>query len=366
MASFQKRGKTWQYTISSKPKPIRKGGFKTKKEAQVAASVVEEKMRKGFSPIAKEESLTDYYESWLSTFKTDISKNTMTRYLNTLETLKNYFMDKPIQKINKREYQIFINEYAKNHAKATVRKLNTHIRACVKEAIDEGLIVVDFTRDVSISGLNGKKKTEKYLDYQDSQRLIKELYKRIDKSKAVSYYAILLGLTTGLRFGEMVGLKRKDFNFEESTINVDKTWGYTNKMHEGWGPTKNEQSVRVIKVDKRTMKLFESYFERTPENFKKLVFYSPSSKYQVVSNGAVNKSLRLLLEDLSIRTVSIHSMRHTHASILLYQGVSVYYVSKRLGHGDLETTINTYSHVLKELEERDQEKSVNIFDTMAV
>lgn len=47
MASYQKRGKTWQYTISAKPKPIRKGGFRTKKEAQVAAAEVEAELRKG-------------------------------------------------------------------------------------------------------------------------------------------------------------------------------------------------------------------------------------------------------------------------------------------------------------------------------
>lgn len=57
MASFLKRGKTWQYCVSAKPKPIRKGGFKTKKEAQVAAAEVEDKLRKYKTPGTKKSSL---------------------------------------------------------------------------------------------------------------------------------------------------------------------------------------------------------------------------------------------------------------------------------------------------------------------
>jgi len=65
MASFQKRGKTWQYTISrmvnGKSKPIRKGGFRTKKEAQIAAAEVESQLRKGLAPHLKDEPFDEYF-----------------------------------------------------------------------------------------------------------------------------------------------------------------------------------------------------------------------------------------------------------------------------------------------------------------
>lgn len=101
-----------------------------------------------------------------------------------------------------------------------------------------------------------------------------------------------------------------------------------------------------------------------PDNIKKLLFYSPTSKYHCISNGAANKLLKNLLEEIESDNISVHGMRHTHASVLLYEGISVYYVSKRLGHEDIQTTLNTYSHVIKELEARDENKSADIFESM--
>jgi len=178
-------------------------------------------------------------------------------------------------------------------------------------------------------------------------------------------YIILLGLTSGMRFGEMVGLTRKDFNFSNNTININKTWGYTKKMHEGFGPTKNEQSERIIKMDQKTMSIFRDLFNNIPENIHRLVFYNQSSKYKVVSNATANNVLRSLLTDLKIDSISIHGLRHTHASVLIYQRkVTINYISERLGHKDIETTIKDYSHVLKELREEDQLDAANIMNTM--
>jgi integrase len=133
-------------------------------------------------------------------------------------------------------------------------------------------------------------------------------------------------------------------------------------MHEGFGPTKNEQSIRTIKMDPKTMAVFKDWFNRIPDNIFKLVFYSPSSKYKVLSNGAANKTLETLLKKLNIEPISVHGLRHTHASILLYKKVSIYYVSERLGHKDIETTQQHYAHIIKELRVQDEKSTVKIFD----
>lgn len=368
MASITKRGKTWQYTVSrvveGKQKPIRKGGFKTKKEAQQAAAEVELALAKDTLPSLKEEPFANFFETWLRLYKTDVSKNTLQRYRDSLKTVREYFGDKPIQKINKRSYQLFLNEFGQTHARSSTRKLNTHIRACVKDAIDEGLIQKDFTRGAVLTGEKGKRSEEKHLDFEDSVKLLKELYNRLDKG--LMNYLLLLALTSGARFGELVGLTRKDFDFKNNTITINKTWGYTGQMHEGFGPTKNEQSIRTIAMDPQTMKAFQRLFMETPENIHRLVFYSPKSKYGVLSNGAANKALEGILNELGIKPITFHSLRHTSASILLYQDVSIYYVSERLGHGDIETTMNTYAHIVKELRQKDEERTAKVFEKMSV
>ena len=315
MASFQKRGKTWQYTISrvidGKSKPIRKGGFKTKKEAQVAAAVVESDLGTGFVQIATNESFAAYFKEWVNVYKVDVNANTMARYKTSIKNVEDYFSAKKIQDITKRDYQIFINEYAKTHAKDTVRKLNTHVRACVRDAIDECVIRIDFTRGVKLSG-NKKTKLpeEKHLDFDESEILLKETKNRLDRG--LSYYCILLGITSGMRFAEMMGLQWSDFDFKNNTVRISKNWGYTAKMEQGFCATKNEQSVRTITIDQATMNEFKKLKLKSIANEHNLVFFVMTSKYHVLSNAAVNKTLKNTCKDLGIKEISVHGLRHPY------------------------------------------------------
>lgn len=189
--------------------------------------------------------------------------------------------------------------------KETVEKTNGHIRSCVKDAIEDGVIHLDFTRKIQITfSTPSKKPKEKHLNFEESQKLLNELFNRLDKG--LGYYLLLLGLTTGLRFGELVGLTRKDFNFKTNKINIDKTWGYMARSPRGFGPTKNEESIRSFKVNKSVMKAFDELFQTTPTNIHQLVFYSPSSKYKVISNTNANKLLRNVLTDLKIEPITMH------------------------------------------------------------
>ncbi|MED4531495.1 tyrosine-type recombinase/integrase [Metabacillus fastidiosus] len=101
-------------------------------------------------------------------------------------------------------------------------------------------------------------------------------------------------------------------------------------------------------------------------NLDQLVFYSPSSKYKVLSNTNANKLLKKLLNELKIHSITVHGLRHTHGSILLYKKASIHYVSERLGHGDIETTLKVYTHVLKELRIEDEQLSMKTFEQMIV
>ncbi|WP_017187058.1 tyrosine-type recombinase/integrase [Alkalibacillus haloalkaliphilus] len=366
MASFQKRGKTWQYQVSrmvnGQFKPIRKSGFRTKKEAQVAAAEVEANMRKGVIPNLKPISFIEYFESFITIYKTDVDQSTLQRYENTLKTINDYFGHIPIQEITKGEYQKFLNEYGETHAKESTRKLNTHIRACVREAIDEGVIFKDFTRGAKLKGKESKKADEKHLNYFEFKLLLREVSNRLDHG--LTYYAILLALTTGMRYSELVGLTRKDFDFNNNTIQINKTWDYKRGL--SFKDTKNHET-RTIKVNDKTMSKFKELFENTPDNIHGLVFYSPQSKHKVLTNNTLNKALKHLLNKLNFdQIITMHGLRHTHASVLLYLRCSIYYVSERLGHKDIQTTHNYYAHVIKELRAEDEQKATKELDRMAL
>lgn len=94
--------------------------------------------------------------------------------------------------------------------------------------------------------------------------------------------------------------------------------------------------------------------------------FSAQSKYKVITNTNANKLLKNTLKDLGIETISVHGLRHTHASILLYKHKSIYYVSERLGHKDIETTLRDYTHVIKELRKEDEKGTTETFERMYV
>lgn len=110
------------------------------------------------------------------------------------------------------------------------------------------------------------------------------------------------------------------------------------------------------------MNEFKKLILSVPENENNLVFYRQSSIKTVTNEGA-NKLLRKTLDALEIEHISIHGLRHTHASVLIYKGANIHSVSKRLGHSDFQTTLDHYSHILQEMEERDKEIAINVYSS---
>lgn len=364
IASIQKRGKTYQYTVSNmvngKSEPIRKGGFRTKKEARLAAAEIEVMLGKDTEPQTKPVPIDEYFDKWVILYKTHLSKTTQQHYKYTSRAIKAYWGSKPLQKIKRHEYQLFLNDYGSTRSKESVEKLNSHIRACVKDAIEEHIIDHDFTRKAVITWkVPSKKNSDKYLDFEESRILLNEINNRLNNGLIFSL--LLLGLTSGMRFGELIGLTKKDFDFSNNTIRINKTWGYLKRHNRGFAPTKNEQSNRTIKMDIKTMKHFNELLDKIPSNENQLVFYCSYSKYKVISNAAANTQLKQILQELGFTKISMHGLRHSHASILFYKKVSIYYISERLGHSNIETTLKEYAHLTKELRKEDEEKMIKTF-----
>lgn len=307
MASYQKRGKTWQYTVShyvdGKLDPIRKGGFRTKPEAIAAATEIEHQLRKGHVSITKNIPFSDYFKEWVDLYKKGRHKTTYERYKNSVARVKDYFKDLPIQKIKSNHYQKFLNEYGKGKSKETVRKLNTHIRGCVKDAIEEGYISVDFTRKAEFNASKSAKKgVEKHLDFEEATTLYDSLLVTVSQDSTTPYL-LPLGLVTGFRYGELVGLTTDKFDFDTNTIKVDRSWDY--KGDTGFGPLKNTQSERRIKVDSTVIEAFKKLFNSLLKCPHDLVFYSPQSNVTVLTNEGANKALKATLEQLKLKSITI-------------------------------------------------------------
>ena len=128
-------------------------------------------------------------------------------------------------------------------------------------------------------------------------------------------------------------------------MSVSKTWDY--KGNGGFLPTKNKSSVRKIQIDWQIVVKFSVLTRNLPPD--KPIFVGESKIY----NSTVNDVLTRHCRACGISEISIHGLRHTHASLLLFAGVSIASVARRLGHASMTTTQKTYLHIIQELENKD-------------
>ena len=286
----------------------------------------------------------EYYKNWVSTYKEGaVREVTLKKYNCTIRNLELIVGDLKLENLNRIEYQKILNKYAETHEKQTVMDFHHQLKGAILDAVDEGLLDRDPTRKVVIKGKTPREKKMKYLSQYDVHNLIEHL----DLSDKPNYdWLIFLCVKTGLRFSEALGLTPADFDFANQTINVNKTYDYKNGT--GFMPTKNKSSIRKVRIDWKTMTLFSGLIARLDRN--KPIFIEEG---RTIYNSTVNDLLERHCKKVGVEVVSIHALRHTHASLLLYAGASIASVSRRLGHSSINTTQKVYLHVIQELENTD-------------
>ncbi len=285
----------------------------------------------------------DYYSQWVSIYKEGaIRKVTLDKYLMTQSWLKKLIPEVKLCDMNRITYQQLLNDYAKDHERQTTMDFHHQIKGAILDAVDEGLIDRDPTRKVIIKGKQPKDKKIKYLNQFELHTLLISL----DLGKEVNWdWFILLVAKTGMRFSEALALTPKDFDFSHQSLSISKTWDY--KSDGGFLPTKNKSSVRKIQIDWQTVVQFSELIKGLPED--KPIFVKKDKVY----NSTVNDILERHCKKANIPIISVHGLRHTHASLLLFAGVSIGSVARRLGHASMTTTQKTYLHIIHELENQD-------------
>ena len=292
--------------------------------------------------IRKDDLFFLYYEQWIKVYKEGaVREITMAKYRMTLKWVKQLTPTLKVHELNRTTYQQLLNEYALSHEKQTTMDFHHQLKGAIIDAVDDGLIDRDPTRKAIIKGKSPREKKPKFLNQFELNTLIKNL----DLSDEINWdWLILLIAKTGMRFSEALALTPNDFDFSYQTISVNKTWDY--KGEGGFLPTKNKSSIRKIQIDWQTTSQFVRLVKDMNEN-------EPIFVNGKVYNSTINNILSRHCKKLRIPIISIHGLRHTHASLLLFAGVSMASVARRLGHSSMTTTQKTYLHIIHELENKD-------------
>ena len=345
--------KTWYAMFYAKDykgvnKKYKKTGFKKKKEAQEYEYEFKKKISKSVNM-----SFNSLYELYFEDYK----KRHKPTAINTVETffrlhILPFFDNIEISKINSymiREWQNKMLEKENEKGKLFSENSKANIYAALKSMFNwaakyQGLnenpcknlgafgskknrsemkiwSVDDFNKFINLLEIKNKEKNGKYTD-------------------SIIIFKILFW--TGLRIGEVLALTFDDINLKEKFIDVDKTISHINKKDYITTP-KTLGSVRKVILPENLisdLKLYFSKFEKQKISKSERIFNLKKSQ------------LRYILEKCSIQAevekIRLHDFRHSHASYLLFIQADITAISKRLGHDNLQTTINTYSHLYKD------------------
>lgn len=369
MASFRKRGSGWEYRVTytdrrtGKRREKTKGGFSTKKEAQLSAASEELKIEeRGFSENGNE-LISTYLEKWLETYKRPAVKiNTYLLQernvrLNIIPRWGNY----RLKDITRTEYQKWINELRDQYSEGTTRRIHSIFASAIDDAVTEFQII----RESPIKKIKIRKDENEeagMIKYFTIKELDKFLSACVPVKKAKyqhsRHYSALFTLLarTGLRIGEALALTWDDIDLDNGTVSVTKTLIYPLNSDPRVTTPKTKSSVRTIKLDQKTIQAIKEYRLNQREvvmmyGYKrpsqKLVFHQQDGRWLRIN--VVRDYMKEVCKRVGLQQLSPHALRHTHAVHLLEAGATIRYVADRLGHASIKTT-EKYLHVTKKIE----------------
>lgn len=307
--------------------------------------------------------LSEYYDKWIVTYKkNNVRPVTYGKYVMTSKSLKKLEPACEIVDFDRGTYQKLINKYAETHEHLTVMDFHRQIRASVLDALDEGIIKRDFTRRVQIGGKPKAKKIKKFLEEDEAKKFIADL--NVNTKELNWDHFLLLLINTGLRYAEGLALTPNDFDFDNRTVEVNKSYDYKTKIKANrFQPTKNPSSNRIISLDLKTAWILRPIVEKLKPT-EPIFPYWHGGGHVIIYNSTINDIIARHCANAGVGRITVHGLRHTHASLLIAKKVSIQAVAKRLGHANTITTQSTYIHPLKtamkEADERIESILVNM------
>ncbi|VYT95175.1 tyrosine-type recombinase/integrase [Staphylococcus simulans] len=332
----------WQYEFKYNNKRYRKKGFRTKKEAEYAGIEKLNELQQGYSP---DNTLTlhQYLTQWVITYKRNsVSKSTYGGYKSNLKILKSFkIADIPIAKLTRLDVQNFLTAYTETRSQVTGRKMRSLLKTSLDDAVYDGLIKRNPVYRITFkAGHEPKKETDKFISIEEYKRLKNKLMQSNKRMDLILFIMIC----TGCRVSGAINMKS---SYIGKDLYIDEQ--------------KTDSSPRYVDVAKEDMQHIRKVISTWAVSMDGYIFKDRGILPRV---KRVNARLGELCEELDIKKITTHALRHTHCSYLLSQGVSIQYISKRLGHKNMRITLEVYSHLLEEQFDEENNQAIEVLGTL--
>jgi integrase len=330
-----------------------KGGFKTKKEAQEYLVNSINEVNQGTFLQPSNEEFSFFIERWFNThYKRTVAETTSDiSWCLIKRHLIPYFNKQTISSITAYHLDCFYSEkMAEGYAAKTIREFHSLLRRAFEQAIKWSLLKFN----PAINATPPKEKIKERNTWS-----INDIKKFIDTAKLSEEETIyIIAIFTGMRRGEILGLKWSDINFDHKKIYVTRSLAFTQAKGLFLKDVKTSKSRRQISLSPYIIdvlqlhKLKQDYYkEKLGEEYiyKDLVFTSISGNFKDPRN--LLREFNRLTKKAGLIKISFHDLRHTHATLLLKNGENPKVVSERLGHSRVGITLDLYSHVTDDIQE---------------
>ncbi len=329
----------------------------TKKDAQAYLTKALRERDTGTFVEPTKETLAAFLERWLNIVaRKRVAASTFKSYQDYVSCyLKPSLGDLAISKIGAAEIQAHYNAMLdKGLSARTVRYTHAVLRSALNQAVKWGLL---YRNPVELVDLPKHKKEEmKVLTPAQAARFMETTI--FSKWKAL----FSLMLASGMRPGEAFGLKWADIDFERRRVHVQRA---LSKGKGGWSleEPKTAQSRRSIPLPASVIKDLLEHRETQDAEKKRATLYNDNGLVFAGDTGEppckqtiLSGHFKPLLKAAGLPDIRLYDLRHTCATLLLAAGENPKVVSERLGHASVTLTLDTYSHVLPDMQEKAAEK----------
>lgn len=356
--TVKKDGDKWYFVLTygkkanGKPMQYKKRGFKTKKEAQNALIELEQSLFRGSYIKPNKIIYGDYLiNQWLEDKQTKVKKQTLKTYRWIVEkhiipSLGNI----ELNQLTPMNIQKLYNQLTKEGilSDENIQKVHTLINDSLKKAERWGLISQN-----PASLIDRPKAVKKEIRVWNLQEV--KTFLKFAKDYNRYYIVLLLALTTGMRQGEILGLRWKDIDFEQGCLRITQTLSSDGK--ELLPYTKTKAGIRSVDLPEETIQqllLHKNMIEQEKielgDQYMDFDLVACTSRGTPTNKSNIRRTFKAITKKANLAKIRFHDMRHTHATLLLLQGVNSKIVSERLGHADVRITLDTYSHLLPSMQ----------------
>ncbi|MFD1126265.1 tyrosine-type recombinase/integrase [Lentilactobacillus raoultii] len=355
---------------TGKPKRIMKRGFKTKKEAALAANRLELQISQGDFNKDNNILFKVVYEQWYQGYKNTVRESTIARTAGMFDNhILPYFGNKRIRTITPAQIQKAVNDWFKI-APRNFKKWFNYTTNVFDYALKHDYMHGDNpTKKITIP----KRKAQwgkSHDNFWDKSQL-ETFFTYINPNEELEKYTLFRVLAfAGIRRGECLALTWNDVNFSKSTMNINKTLTQGMNGKQIIQAPKTLAGRREITLDKKTLHYLKQWRALQKREYLvlgfntlqrgQLIFANTKNGYKSLNTPA--KWLKKIIKTHHLKSITVHGFRHTSASLLFEAGATIKEVQTRLGHDDAQTTLNIYTHVTQKQDNQAVEKLANFLN----